>query len=125
MNQIEEAYKSNNVTEINRLNSIIMSGLDVTISESAVDFEFIESIKGKAVYKSLVKVVRGEAMGLHETLKLLSSLVTHLIIESDSKNKELRGYPIKLFSDMIEKIVVEGEIEDAKKYLRNKYGKFI
>jgi len=126
MNQLEVAYKENNVTEMNRLNTLIMEGLEVSVSESSLDFEFIESIRGKNVYKGLCKVIdEKQKVDAVDTLKLISSLVTHLVIESEVKKKDIKNYPIKLFTDMISGIVTEGKIEDAQRFLRDKYGRFI
>jgi hypothetical protein len=127
MNLLENAYKENNVKEINRIDSLIMEGLEVSITESSLDYEFIESIKNKAVYKNLVKHLN-EDIGInkHDTLKFLSSMVTHLIIESEVRRKDLNNYPIKLFLDMIQRVSNEGgNIRDVKEFLQNRYGRFV
>jgi hypothetical protein len=124
--KLDEAYKDNNVTEINRINSLIMGDLGIALNESALDFEFMESIKGKTVYKNLKKFVKEDSMDSSDVLKLLSSLVTHLIIESSVRNKELNDYPIKILNRMIDKIVSDKEmISDAKEFLHSRYGRFI
>jgi hypothetical protein len=127
MDKLSSAYANNNLKEINRINSLIMEGLEVNITESALDYEFIESIRNKAVYKNLVKHIRENfCYKKHDTLKFLSSMVTHLIIESELKDKELNNYPIKLFLDMIHRLASEGgSIQDVKEFLQNRYGRFI
>jgi hypothetical protein len=127
MNMLEKSYKENDIKEINRINSLIMEGLEVNITESSLDFEFIESIKNKSVYKNLVKHIKENVcIQKHDTLKFMSSMVTHLIIESEVKNKDLSNYPIKLFLDMINRLANEGgNIQDVKEFLRSRYERFI
>ena len=126
MNQLEEAYRKNDLTEINRINALVMNGLEITISESALDYELIESLRGKVVYKNLVKLINENSLAKHDTLKLISSLITHLIIESEVRSKDLKNYPITILIDVLRKAVVdEGKIEDAQKFLRDRYSRFI
>jgi hypothetical protein len=121
MNLLEQAYKDNNVSEVNRINNLIMNGLEVVVSESSLDYEFIESIRGKTVFKSLVKLVREDTMDKHDVLKLFSSLVTHLVIESDLKKKDIKNYPI-----MMDRMVVDERVMvDAKKFICDRYKRFI
>lgn len=127
MDMLEKAYKDNDIKEVNRINCVIMEGLEININESTLDFEFIESIRNKAVYKNLCKLIKEDKLeDIHDNLKFLSSMVTHLIIESDIKNKDLKNYPIKIFLDMINRIVnEEGNAKDVKEFLQNRYGRFI
>jgi hypothetical protein len=125
MELLDSAYKNNDVSEVNRINNLIMNGLEVQASESSLDYEFIESIKGKKIYEGIKDVLKKD-ISRNDMLKVLSSIVTHLIIESKVRNRNIQDYPIKLFLSMIERIVNdEGKIEDAKKFIHNKYGHFI
>lgn len=125
MGELDIAYKNNDVKEVNRINSLIMSGLEVTATESTLDYDFIESIKGKKIYEGLKDVLKKD-LSSHDVIKVMSSIVTHLVIESKVRNKSLKEYPIKLFLNMIERIVNdEGKIEDAKKFIHDRYGRFI
>lgn len=127
LNDLEKAYADNNVAEVNRINALLMGDLEVSVSESALDFELMESVKGKAVSKTLEKfIIKEETLKKGDVLKLLSSLVTHIIIESEVKKKDLNNYPIKILLNLIDGIVVdEGVIKDAKKFLYDRYGRFI
>lgn len=123
---LDKAHKENDVTEINRVNSMIMESLGITTNESALDYEFMESIKGKAVYKNLKKFIREDSMSKEDVLKLLSSLTTHLIIESSLKNKCLQYYPIKILNRMIDDLISNEEmIPDVKNFLHDRYNRFI
>jgi hypothetical protein len=126
MDDLDEAYKTNNLAEISRINSIIMGDLEVSVSESTLDYDFIESIKGKTVHKTLKKFIKEGGLSKTDVLKLISSLTTHLIIESDVRGKDINLYPINVFSDNVSKLIKEEVgVDDVQKFLHSRYGRFI
>jgi hypothetical protein len=126
MDLLEIAYKNNDVNEVNRINSLIMGDLEVEVSESVLDYEFVESLRGKTVYKTLKKFIKEGDMGRSEVAKLVSSLVTHLIIESGVRSRDMKDYPIKILVDMVINLVSdEVSVSEVKRFLQNRYGRFI
>jgi hypothetical protein len=122
---LEDAYKRSDIVEINKLNVLVYEGLDSVVSESSLDFELLESIKNKTIYKTLCKSIH-EGVSKHNLLKMLSSLVTHMIIESECRNKNITNYPIEIFQGMISKLLKdEVTIDETRKFLQDKYGRFL
>jgi hypothetical protein len=52
--------------------------------------ELVEKLKGKSVYSTIKKISLGEGKDDYMTLKGLSSLLTHAVIECEHGNKEFR-----------------------------------
>ena len=62
--------------------------------------ELVEKLKGKSVYSTIKKISANEGLDDFTTLKGLSSLFTHCVIECQKDNKEFRC----LFPIILEKI---------------------
>lgn len=62
----------------------------------------INNIKGKRVYKTLVKYYKGASLTRDEILKLVSSLITHGVIEHQS-NPKMDLKSLVSLSDYLEK----------------------
>lgn len=126
--QLDEAYKKGDTVEINRINQEIMSSLGNHVTESSVDYDFIRNIEGKPVYKTLSKFIGGDSLDEREVAKLLSSLVTHMIIESTVSDKDIKNYPVRSFINSIDKLIYDREgvqLDDIRKFLQERYSRFL
>ena len=76
-NELSEAVRSGNVEEIEKLKrKILLVGRD-----ESLDKNFINSIKGKTLYKNLNRFIHNQDIDNYECAKMITSLITHLIIE--------------------------------------------
>jgi hypothetical protein len=91
-NILEEAV--NNFPDLKK----VQESLNKLPTDAKLLKELVQKLKGKSVYKNLERLNKG-GTGLNE-LKTASSLLTHVCIEIDSRNKEFR----KLIPLLLEKI---------------------
>lgn len=124
MKDLDIAFSSGDPEEVKRINKKIHSHL-YGVKDDTLDSDFIDSIRGKAVYKSLKKSSVGEGLSEEDNLKMLSSLVTHLVIESSLRGVDLKEYPVKDILSAVNKIVYEGDSgHDIRDFLRERYSGF-
>ena len=89
-NELSEAVRSGNVEEIEKLKrKILLVGRD-----ESLDKNFINSIKGKTLYKNLNRFIHNHDIDNYECAKMITSLITHLIIESMVRGSDIRNYPL-------------------------------
>ena len=89
-NELSEAVRSGNVEEIEKLKrKILLVGRD-----ESLDKNFINSIKGKTLYKNLNRFIHNQDIDNYECAKMITSLITHLIIESMVRGSDIRNYPL-------------------------------
>lgn len=124
--RLDEAFSRGDTNEINRVNDEIYKNLGQTVVNSTIDYDFINNIKGKAVHKNLCKVVNDEDISLNEMSKLLSSLVTHIIIECKDSN-DYRSYPLKVLLNTLEELTLGGGdgVDDARKFIKERYSRYL
>jgi cellulose synthase/poly-beta-1,6-N-acetylglucosamine synthase-like glycosyltransferase len=123
---LDRAYAAGDVDEVMRINKLIYESLGDIVSESSLDYELINSLKGKAIYKNLVKAINGDELKKYDLIKLLSSLITHITIECDLKGKNLKDFPIKTLLNSLDTLVYgDGGEDNVKKFLREKYSRYI
>lgn len=125
--QLDEAYASNDIKKINEINNILMGEIGVKIGETSLDFDFVENIRGKAVFKNLSLLIKGKEFTLSETAKLLSSLATHMIIECDVRDLSYNTFPIRNLLGMAENVLYNDGYDrgEVVEYLKGRYGKFV
>ena len=85
-----------------------------------------ETLKGKPVFRNLIKILRGERLEGFELAKFLSSFITHQIIEAQKLGCEgMYALPIKEQSALLYKLlggfVGEGEVNE---YFVHSFSKF-
>lgn len=123
LKQLDEACLSGDVEEIKRINDVIVGNINGTIVCN-LDEELILSIKNKPVHTNLLKVLKGDVTD-SVVAKVLSSLVTHMIIESEVKGRELSKFPVSEMLDLIKDLVSGGKSRgDIVDFLRERFGKF-
>lgn len=125
--QLDEAYENNDIKKINEINAILMQEIGVKVGETSLDFQLMENIKGKPVYRNLASLLRGKDFSVSEIAKILSSLVTHMIIECDQKGLSHDSYPIKSILKMVEEALYDESFDRSGviEYLKGRYGKFL
>ena len=62
--------------------------LDKLPTKEQLLLQLISKLKGKSVYSTLVKIQEGKSKNDYTTLKAVSSLLTHCVIEVEKGNKE-------------------------------------
>ncbi len=125
MKELDIAFSSGDPEEIKRVNKKIHARL-YGVSDNTLDSDFVGSIKGKPVYKNLKKSLVGEGLDSEDNLKMLSSLVTHLVIESSLRGVDIKEYPVKEILEAVRKIVYEGDQgHDIRDFLRKRYSEFL
>lgn len=126
LEELSAAIESGNQEEIDRVKrKLLLADRDLSIDE-----DFIESIKGKTLYKNIVKSVNEDStMEYLDYSKMVSSMITHCIIESQVKGKSLDDYPIKelyviLGSFINSKDSEEESVIKCKNFINERYSQF-
>ena len=122
--QLNEAIEKKDIALIKELQTKILNGEDRdTVSES-----FVKAIEGKTLYKNLKRAI-SESNNLDslDYMKLVSSLLTHNIIEAQIHQKPLSDYPISELYVLLGNFISgeEKAINEAKEFISNKYAKFL
>ena len=122
--QLNEAISKGNIDEIDNIQrKILSSGRDLSIDES-----FINNIKGKTLYRTLVKSINENSeMSKPDYMKLVTSLLTHNIIESCVTGKDMKNYPIKELYIILGNFISEKEeaVDEYKRFIQDRYSQFI
>lgn len=127
LKKLDEAYIRGDNVLINEINKQINELLGVNNDDKTkIDEGFINNIKGKAVYKNLKKVIEGENLDKINTMKLLSSLVTHMIIECQIYNHDIKEFPIREVLSYIDRLVYNEkfELDEVNNFLKDRYGRY-
>ncbi len=127
LKELDIAYAENNLLRINEINSNLMKEIGVKVGESSIDFEFINSINGKPVYNNLVKIIENKNLSNKSIAKTLTSLVTHMIIESEVKGVEIDNFPVKNILETVQSLLYNEGFDrgEVVEFLSEKYRKFI
>lgn len=122
--ELQVAIDSGDTEEMNRLSKMIFDGVkDESINESLV-----KSLRGKQIYKNMAGVCN-ESKELDKTdyIKMVSSLITHNIIECEIQKAEISESPVKelyvLLGDLLNGS--DGAVERATGFVKERYGKFM
>lgn len=129
MDLFEELEKAINkgdkdaIAQIQR--KILLGGRDTTIDEN-----FIGSIKGKTLYKNIVRSIsEGTEFETVDYAKLVSSLITHYLIESQTSGRPTQDFPIQelyvILGGFVNEADKEKAIQDAKDFIKDRYGEFL
>ena len=121
--KLNEAIKAGNTEEIERIKKeILMGDRDVQLDE-----HLINSLNGKSIYKNIRKIIK-EKEGISEAdyAKVISSLITHAIIESEGTGNSYQSYGIDDMYSLLGKFITgdEDASEDAKKFIISRYSEF-
>lgn len=122
--QLNEAIEKKDIVLIKELQTKILKGDETDI----VSESFISSINGKTLYKNLKRAVKdSNSFDSLDYMKLVSSLLTHNIIEAQINKKPLNEYPINELYVLLGNFISEeeGAINETKEFISNKYGKFL
>lgn len=124
--ELDDAILRGDVDKVNRINIEINKALGGTVSESAHDYELLNNLKGKTIFGNLSKVINGEEVSNLFLVKLLSSLITHMAIESEKSNKDIKKFPIRTFMSAIDGLIFQDNYDRSEiiEFLDNRYGKF-
>ena len=130
--KLDEAYEKEDVEFLQEINKEILTALKESTEEDEpknldYDREFINNIRGKSVYKSLEKALKGEDLSNEALVKLLSSLITHIAIECEIQARDIKDYPVNRIIDYIREIINYGGYnkDDIIQFLRDRYREFI
>lgn len=122
--ELQEALESGNkdlFEDVQR--RILLAGRD-----EKIDFDMISNIKGKMLYKTMVKSLKEDNnFDYLDYEKMICSLMTHCIIESQIKGRDINDYPMRdlyiLLGDFINED--EGAVRECKKFIQTQYGRFL
>lgn len=122
--QLSEAIEKKDIALIKEIQTKILNGEDRdTVSES-----FVKAIEGKTLYKNLKRAIKeSNSFDSLDYMKLVSSLLTHNIIEAQIHQKPLNDYPINELYILLGNFISgeEKAINEAKEFISNKYAKFL
>ena len=96
-----------------------------------LDKDFIESIRGKTLYRNIIKAINDDnnEMGFYELSKLSTSIITHCLIESQLTGRDINDYPVRDFYVVLGSFINEQDhgkaIEECKELLKEHYQQFI
>ena len=120
LEELEQAILSDDLDKVNKINKKILRLIE-TGQDNYNSIEFIEKIKGKSVFKNLIRVMRGERLDLLSFVKLIASLVTHLVIECEQKNLDIKDFKIEEYFDIALSLIYKQDYDSAEKFLKDKY----
>lgn len=122
--KLNEALQSGNQEDIDRIKKeILISNRDTKIDEN-----FINSISGKALYKNIRGIINeGEEKSVYDYTKLLSSLITHAVIECEKTGNSFNDYGVNEMYIMLGKFITgdDNAVNETKKFLTSRYSEFI
>lgn len=122
--KLNEAVASGNQEEIDRIKrEILLGGRDTSIDEN-----FMKSIEGKALYKNVRSLIKeGVEKSKYDYAKIVSSLITHAIIESEKSGKSYNDYGINEMYVVLGKLISgdEDAINETKNFISSRYSEFI
>lgn len=122
--KLQEAVTNEDHGMIEKLHHQILNfGRDTSIDES-----FIQSIKGKTLGKNLKRIIKEDnGFSYNDYTKIVSSLITHAVIESELSERSLDDYAIKEMYILLGKLINknEGVIDEVKEFVAERYEEFM
>ena len=123
--ELQRAISEGNRNEIERIQrKILLAGRDESIDE-----DFINSIKGKTLHKNISRIAFDDRSFTNEEyMKIVSSLITHNIIESEKTGRSLQDYPIKELYVILGNFINEGNgdaVNECKRFIKERYVQFL
>lgn len=122
--KLQEAVTEGDHDTISRIQKKILNmGRDSSIDES-----LMRSVSGKTLGKNIKRIIK-EDNGFSEMdyAKIVSSLITHAIIESEASGKSLDDFSIKEMYIILGKFInkSEGAVDDIKEFVTERYEEFL
>jgi hypothetical protein len=125
IDELHEAVNSGDEAEIERVQRKILLGW----RDETLDENFISSIKGKTICRNIYRIANNEDnMSNADYMKMISSLITHNIIESEKTGKPLDDYPIKELYVLLGNFINEGSgdaVNECKRFIQERYSQFL
>ena len=95
----------------------------------SLDEEFISNIKDKTLGKNLKRILKGSKdFSKGDCIKIVSSLITHNVIESENTGNKLNDYPINELYVLLGSLI-NGESGDAinecREFIDERYARFL
>lgn len=122
-NRLKEALEKGDAQAIREAkDALILAGRD-----KELDRGLINSIKEKTLGKNIKKIINNEDVDRIFCMKVISSLLTHIVIEAGINNTSLDDYSIKELYVILGGFVNDKEdaVQSAKKFLVDRYEEFI
>lgn len=124
--ELNKAIESGNQDEIDRVRrKILLVDRDETIDEN-----YVKSIKGKTLYKNMVKAVsESDDVSYNDYAKLVTSMITHCIIEAQTTNNDIKSYPVQELYVILGGFINESEdkvkaVKRTREFIEDRYKKF-
>ena len=119
---LQDAISRQDSEAIERIQSKILLGN----RDESIDENFIISLKGKTIHKNIARIVEGREFTDSEYAKIISSLITHTIIESEQTGRSLDDYPIKELYILLGNFMNEGNgANECKRFIQERYSQFL
>ena len=122
--KLNEAMSRGDQSEIERIKKeILLGGRDTSIDEN-----FMKAIEGKTLYKNVKSLIKeGTVKSTQDYTKIISSLITHAVIESEKSGKSYSDYGINEMYVILGKLITgdENAINETKNFLSSRYSEFI
>lgn len=108
---LQKAIEEGNVERIEVIKNKLLNGY----KDDKLDKELIENIKGKTLYKNMIKAVNDIDDKIDKIwyIKLCSSLLTHNVIEAEISGNSMDEYPIKDLYVLLGKFITDSEVNNS------------
>lgn len=125
LNELQEAIMSGDKERADKLRrKLLLADRDESIDEA-----FIEALKGKTIYRSIRKISEDKEndMSYIKCSKVVSSLITHMLIESERTGNSVKDYPIQELYIILGKFVNEdgGAVNEFREFIQERYQQFL
>ena len=132
LRELERAVRENDPEKIERLRRRLL----LDDRDESVDKDFVDSIRGngsrnKTLYVNLRKALN---QNIKEDwiwyAKLVSSLITHILIESQVRDRDIRDYPIVELYSLLGDFILNKEDRDTtigkcRDFINTRYFSFV
>lgn len=123
-NKLNKAIQEGNQSEVERLKEeILLAGRD-----KSIDQNFIQNIRSKTLCKNLKRIINSGDVSTSSCAKIVSSLITHVLIEKDTNNVNSDDLGIKELYVILGGFVngdEENAVNAAKKFITSRYSEFL
>jgi hypothetical protein len=121
--ELQKAISDGNHEEVERIQRRILLGN----RDESIDENFIKSIKGKTLGKNVSRIIDGKEFSDNDYMKIVSSLITHNIIESEQTGRPLKDYPIHELYVILGNFVNggDGAVDECCRFVTERYSRFL
>lgn len=123
-NQLNQAILEGNHEEAERLKEeILLSNRD-----KSIDKNFIKNISSKTLGKNLKRIINSEDINTSDCAKIVSSLITHVLIEKDTNNVNPDDLGLKELYVILGGFInsdEENAVNATKKFITSRYSEFL